>query len=363
MTKKSLGYVELEWTCPNCNGRNPGQETVCVYCGAAQPEDVSFHQPAEEKIITDAKVVEKAKLGPDIHCAFCGTRNPADAAVCSNCGAELAEGSKRESGIILGAHRDQAAPDMKCQYCGTMNSGTALQCKNCGSTLHLEGKEAVPAHPPEQGPKTRGAGLNKGILIVAGVLIVVSCIALFIFLNRTDDVMGQVNNVSWERQIVIMGLAPASHKAWKDEVPNDANLGVCHEEHRYTSDNPQPNSTEVCGTPYNVDTGSGFAEVVQDCEYQVYDDLCEYTVLEMQPIDSLVLTGTDLHPQWPALSLQADQQEGEREEAYRIVFSADGERYTYTTHDPQEYEDYVVGSNWTLKINPLGGVVDVEPAP
>jgi hypothetical protein len=112
-----------------------------------------------------------------------------------------------------------------------------------------------------------------------------------------------------------------------------------------------------------VDTGSGFAEVVQDCEYQVYDDLCEYTVLEMQPIDSLVLTGTDLHPQWPALSLQADQQEGEREEAYRIVFSADGERYTYTTHDPQEYEDYVVGSNWTLKINPLGGVVDVEPAP
>lgn len=54
MTKKSLGYVELEWTCPNCGSRNAGQETVCVHCGTAQPEDVSFHQPAEEKIITDA---------------------------------------------------------------------------------------------------------------------------------------------------------------------------------------------------------------------------------------------------------------------------------------------------------------------
>ncbi len=362
MTKKSLGYVELEWTCPNCGGRNRGQDEVCIHCGAAQPENVTFHQPAEEKIITDAKVVERAKIGPDIHCAYCGTRNPGDAATCANCGADLAEGSKRESGKIVGAHRDQPAADIKCQYCGTLNSGTALQCKSCGSTLVLEEK-AIADHSKEQASKSGGAGRSKWILIAAGILIVVSCIALFVFLNRTDNITGQVNNISWQRQIVIMGLVPASYETWRDEVPQNADLGDCREEHRYTSDNPQPNSVEICGTPYSVDAGSGFAEVVQDCQYQVYDDLCQYTVLELQPVDSVMLTGIDLNPQWPAVRLQADQQEGERQESYRIVFSADGDQYTYTTRDPQEYEDFVIGSSWILSVNQLGGVVDVEPAP
>ncbi|MDX1416017.1 MAG: zinc ribbon domain-containing protein [Candidatus Promineifilaceae bacterium] len=361
MTKKSLGYVELEWTCPNCGSRNPGQVTVCTNCGTAQPEDVEFHQPAEEKIIQDAEVVEKAKLGPDIHCAFCGTRNPANATTCKNCGADLAEGSQREAGRVIGAHRDQAASDIKCHYCGTMNPAEARQCKNCGSTLHLQ-EEIVPPKPKKTETSSRG-GISTGIIIAIGAIVVVGCIALFIFLNRTDDIVARVNDVSWERQIIIMGLAPASYEAWRDQVPQEADLGACREEHRYTADSPQPGSREVCGTPYSVDTGSGFAEVVQDCEYLVYDDKCQYTVLEMQPVDSLILTGSDLDPQWPAVRLEADQQEGDRQESYQIIFSADGDRYTYTTRDPDEYNDFVIGSNWTLKVNQLGGVVDVEPAP
>lgn len=362
MTKKSLGYVELEWTCPNCGGRNPGQETVCVHCGTAQPEDVAFQQPAEEEIITNAEVVAKAKIGPDIHCAYCGTRNPGDATTCTNCGADLREGTKRESGQILGAHRDEPAPDVKCQYCGTMNPAAARQCANCGSTLDLQ-EEAVQDRPQKPQGQSSGGWLSKGVLIVAGVLLLVSCIALFIFLNKTDDVVGRVNDVAWERRIIIMGLVPASYETWRDEVPQNADLGVCRDEHRYNSDSPKPNSVEVCGTPYSVDTGSGFAEVTQDCEYQVYDDFCKYTVLEMQPVDSLVLSGTDLNPQWPVLRLQTDQQEGERQESYRIDFSADGDLFTYTTRDPQEYDDFVIGSTWILKVNQLGGVVDVEPAP
>ena len=361
MAKKSLGYVELEWTCPNCGGRNSGQETVCVHCGTAQPKDVSFDQPAEEKIITDAKVIEKVKLGPDIHCAFCGTRNPGDATTCINCGADLAEGLQRESGAVLGAHRQETAVDIKCQYCGTMNPGTARRCANCGSTLQLE-KETAKPQPIKQDKKTSGS-LSRWILIALGIVLLISCIAGFIFLSRTEDISGQVNNVSWERKIVLLGLVRVNREAWRDEVPSDADLGVCRQEHRYTSDNPQPNSTELCGTPYSVDKGSGFAEVVQECQYQVYDDLCQYSALELQPVDTLGLTGTDLNPQWPAVRLQADQQEGEREESYRVVFRADGEQYTFTTRDPQEFAKFVVGTNWTLKVNQLGGVVEVEPAP
>lgn len=360
MTKKSLGYVELEWTCPNCGSRNPGHVKVCQNCGAAQPADVSFQQPAQEAIITDAEVIEKAKLGPDIHCAFCGTRNPADAETCANCGASLDEGTQREAGNVLGAHRDDEADPVKCHYCGTMNEAEALQCKNCGATLQIEKPEKPEPRPTPQ-TRSSSSGINRWILIGGGVLLVIACIAAFIFINRTDDVTGQVSNVSWERQIVILGLAPVSREAWQDELPQGVEVGTCREEFRYTSDNPEPNSVEVCGTPYSVDTGSGFAEVVQDCEYQVYDNMCQFTALELLPVDTQALSGSDLDPRWPTLNLEPDQQEGEREETYRIVFSADGERYTYTTRDPQEYANFDLGSIWTLKVNQLGGVVEVEP--
>ena len=46
MTKKELGYVEMQWTCPNCGTINPGISRTCQQCGAAQPEDVQFEQAA-----------------------------------------------------------------------------------------------------------------------------------------------------------------------------------------------------------------------------------------------------------------------------------------------------------------------------
>ena len=78
MTKKSLGYVELEWTCPNCETRNPGPHKFCNGCGAPQPEDVEFEQPIEEKLITDAEQIARAQAGPDLHCPYCEARNPGD---------------------------------------------------------------------------------------------------------------------------------------------------------------------------------------------------------------------------------------------------------------------------------------------
>ena len=358
MTKKSLGYVELEWKCPNCGGRNSGREKICANCGAAQPQDVEFEQAAEERIIEDATVIESAKIGPDIHCAFCGTRNRGDAKQCSQCGADLAEGTARDSGDVIGAHKDEPAPEIKCDYCGTMNPGTAHNCQNCGANLHLEKPKTA---APKQ--ESRRGGPSTAILIAIGVIIVAACIGLFIFLNQTDDVQARVSDLSWERSIVILGLAPVSRTAWQDEIPQEAEIGQCRQEHRYTSDDPQPNSTEVCGTPYTVDTGSGLGEVVQDCQYQVYDDRCEYTVLQLLPVDTLVLSGSDRNPQWPALRLQSDQEEGERQESYRITFSADGETFTHVTNDADEYRSFTPGSNWTLKVNQLGGVTDVQPAP
>ena len=100
MQRKSKGFVELEWVCPNCEGRNPGAVKTCQQCGAPQPENVQFQRASNEKIITDEKSVAAAKAGADIHCGFCGTRNPATATVCSQCGADLKEGKADRKSVV-----------------------------------------------------------------------------------------------------------------------------------------------------------------------------------------------------------------------------------------------------------------------
>jgi hypothetical protein len=70
MAKKSLGYVKLEWVCPNCSTRNLGPQKTCTSCGAPQPDNVEFEQAAQAEIIKEQAEIAKAKVGPDIHCHY-----------------------------------------------------------------------------------------------------------------------------------------------------------------------------------------------------------------------------------------------------------------------------------------------------
>jgi ribosomal protein L40E len=88
MSQEVLGYVKMEWVCPKCNSRNPGPQKTCIGCGAPQPPDVQFQQAEQQQLITDQAEIAQAQAGPDIHCPFCGTRNPAGAKTCSQCGGD-----------------------------------------------------------------------------------------------------------------------------------------------------------------------------------------------------------------------------------------------------------------------------------
>ncbi len=358
MTKKTVGYVHLEWTCPSCGTRNKGTDKICVNCGAPQPKDVQFEQAAQEELIADEAVIEQAKKGADIHCPYCGTRNPADAQTCSQCLGDLSEDAiKRESGRILGAHKDKPAPDVKCPSCGTMNPATARQCAQCGAPLRQS--ESKPA-PPSAKPAAK-SGLPGWVMAVGAIVLLFLCGGLLLLMLRTDDVKGTVADVEWQYTISIEALSPAEYEDWQDQVPADAEILSCSDEVRRVQDSPAPNSEEVCGTPYTVDTGSGVGEVVQDCEYRVYDAMCRYTVMEWQTVDQAAASGNDFQPDWPALSLAADEREGEREASFSVIFRADGRDYTYHPATLEEYRQFQPGSTWTLKINKLGAIVDVEP--
>jgi hypothetical protein len=190
----------------------------------------------------------------------------------------------------------------------------------------------------------------------------VAAAVLFGLLSKTEDLTGQVMAVSWERSIPVLALAPVEREAWRDEIPADAEVGACRQEHRFTADEPAPNSTEVCGTPYTVDTGTGVGEVVQDCVYEVYDDRCAYTAMDWEVSDVVTLTGSDLDPRWPEPNLTGDQRQGEPTEVYAVTFVSEGDTYTYTVDDAASFSQFEVGSSWILHLNALGGITSVEAA-
>lgn len=359
MTRKTVGYVRLEWTCPYCQGRNPGPAKFCMGCGKGQPEDIEFHQPVQEELITDAEEIAQAKAGPDIHCPYCEARNPGPAKFCGNCGGDLSEGAVRKAGMVIGAHRDEVAEPVPCPACGTLNPATAVRCNQCGSNLTVTKEKAKPKATPKERKRSKAStfiivGLVAVACIVAGVFIALSLIK--------KDLTGQVATVHWERSIGISALSPVTHEDWLDEIPADAPLGACEEKLHHTQADPAPGAIEVCGTPYTVDTGSGYGEVVQDCEYEVYFDWCEYTVQEWVEVDRVELEGSDLDPQWPGLNLAGDQREGTRTEAYSVVFATDEGDYTYTADDAADFLRFSMGSEWLLEVNALGSLVSVQSA-
>ncbi len=353
MTRKTVGYTELEWTCPFCGARNPGTAEKCLVCQAPMPDDVEFEQPAAEKLITDEAKIARAEAGPDIHCPFCGARNPADATQCQQCLAELNEGTRREKGRVIGAHRDQPAPDVACPYCGAMNPASALACSQCGASL---------AETRPTAEKQEPVAANRNVLwIVLGIvgLCVVACIGFMVLANRTTDDVGRVTDVQWSRTIAIEALRPVEKQDWEDNIPAGAQIRSCSQEIRSTQSNPAPNSVEVCGTPYTIDTGTGVGQVVQDCEYQVYDDFCTFTVEEWQVVDQAQLTGNDRNPNWPELRLASGQREGPRSAEYTIVFRTDGDTYRYRATE-QEFNQAEIGSEWILQINTFGQVTGIS---
>ena len=357
MARKELGHIELQWTCPNCNGINPGPEKHCLNCGAPQPEDVEFEQADHQELITDEEKIALAEAGADIHCPYCESRNPAGTEVCHNCGGDLVEGQKRESGRVIGAYKTGPVTMIACPHCGEENPGNEKTCASCGGSLAVE-KTAEPqlVDVPKSTSKTR-----MWIIIGVVVALVIACGAYLFFANRTQATTGVVDTVNWERSVPVEALLPVDHKDWQDEIPAAAVVGSCSEEVRSVQSDPAPNSVEICGTPYTVDSGSGFGDVVQDCEYEVYDSFCIYTLDEWQVVDVVVASGSNFSPEWPDPNLDEGQRVAEEwEETFTIVFVSGGDIYRYTTTDINLFQSAQTGSEWTLNINTFGNLVSIE---
>lgn len=352
MTRKvSKGIVELEWVCPNCDSRNRGSKKTCENCGAPQPENVRFQRASEEKIVTDEKVVKAAKAGADIHCGFCGTRNPATATVCSQCGGDLKEGRARQAGGVMQAA--PAAPKVvTCKNCGTENPGSERTCSKCGSPLpRAEAPRPAPVQAAASAAAIPAQKKKPNWLLFGGIgAALILCCAAFVFLFAipSRSVQGTVTDVQWRTSVPVQEVQAVSYSNESGSPPSDAYNVSCHTESR-----------EVCEEK-TIDQGNGYAEIVQECHDET-EEYCDYTVDEWKTIQTYDLSGNDLLPVYADPEVfGSSQRVGNATDDFTVNFSTPDGPETYSPDSISEFQQFQIGSTWTLKLNALGGVLAVE---
>ena len=359
--RRTLGYVQNEWTCPNCNTRNKGGTKTCENCGAPQPENVQFELPSEQQLVKDEKQIQAAQAGADIHCGFCGTRNPATAETCSQCGGNLKEGKAREAGKIMQAPPAQPKV-ITCSRCGTENPGSNSTCSKCGAPL----PRVAPAQPAIQaaanvpitpGGLTPAASVNaktnnkRNLFILGGIfaclaVICVTVLALFVFPSATVE--ATVVDVHWQTNVPVQEVQAVRHTEERGNPPSNAYDESCHTE-----------SQDVCEQK-TVDKGNGYSEVVEECHTET-EQYCSYTVDEWKTIQNYPLEGNDLRPVYESPNYSSNQRLGDQSEELTVTFSTEKGNKTYSPSTVSEFQQFDIGSTWTLKLNAVGGIISVEP--
>lgn len=351
MARKSKGFIELEWTCPNCETRNKGFDKSCVNCGAPQPENVQFEAPAEKKFVSDKKADELRGRSADIHCGFCGTRNPSTAKTCSQCGADLSEGEARQAGREIDMSAGKLEP-VTCSNCGTVNPGININCQKCGAALPRPAKPGPPvaASASFADAAARGTKKKPNWLLLGGIgaALAICCIAiLMLFVFPSSSVDGTVADVYWQTSVPLQEVQAVDYNNERGNPPSDAYNVSCQDESR-----------EVCEEK-TIDRGDGSAEVVEECHTES-EQFCDYTLDEWTTVQTYTLDGHDTFPVYAQPDYSSDQRLGDESVDYTVFFDTqDGEK-TYNPGSLNEFEQYLIGSTWTLKLNALGGVVSVE---
>jgi ribosomal protein L40E len=355
--RRTLGYIQNEWICPNCDTRNKGGAKTCENCGAPQPENVKFELPAEQKFVTDDASIGAANAGADIHCPFCGTRNPATAKTCSQCGGDLIEGKAREPGRLmetpLPSGTSQQPKIIKCDNCGIENPSSNAVCSNCGSPLPKIAP--VPLTPQA----TAGTGTGKLIapkktnwLLIGGILAAaaICCVAIAaLFFLPSKSVQATVVDVYWQTSVPLQEIRAVDYNNEPGSPPSGAHDVSCRDESR-----------DVCEQK-TIDRGNGYSEVVEECHTET-QQYCSYTVDEWTTIQTYTLDGNNLQPIYEDPGVSSGQRLGQESEELTVTFStANGEQETYSPDTVSEFQQFTVGSTWTLKMNAVGGVVGIEP--
>lgn len=242
---------------------------------------------------------------------------------------------------------------VKCNNCGTENPSSNSVCSNCGSPLPKASAVQAAALRPAVGTTSAmplAAKKKPNWLLIGGIVaaLAVCCIAVAALILPSKSVEATVADVHWQTSVPVQEIQAVSHSNEAGSPPSDAYNVSCHDESR-----------DVCEQK-TIDKGNGYSEVVQEChtESQQY---CSYTVDEWTTIQTYPLEGNDLRPIYDSPNISSDQRIGSPSENLTVIFSTPDGEETYSPNSVSEFQQYSIGSTWTLRMNAIGGVVSVEP--
>jgi hypothetical protein len=82
---------------------------------------------------------------------------------------------------------------------------------------------------------------------------------------------------------------------------------------------------------------------------------------EWKTIQTYTLEGDDLQPVYDTPNYSSDQRLGDKSEELTVTFSTDDGTEVYSPDTVSEFQQFTIGSTWTLELNLLGGVRGVKP--
>ncbi len=359
-----MAIREGAWDCPHCGRkRNRGPEKFCGGCGAPRGEDVKFYLPDDAREVVEADELRRAQAGPDWNCSFCEADNRADQAFCSSCGAAHdADALARPVAVqpLVPPPPPVAAP-----------AGLVSAVPAAGETP-----------PAGKSRWKRGCQIGCLGLLALGFLVWL--------LGRPTEATLTVSGFRWERTIAVEELRTVTEQGWEGELPAGArSLSTSREIHHHnqvqigTETRTRTVSERVQTGTERVkvgqrDLGNGYFEDVYE-DQPVYEDRDRqetyrepiyrqdpvYRIRHRYEIDKWVASreakagAADHTAVWPDPDLGEKEREGERKEAYEVLFvDKDGAGSVYKARDEVDWRGFEEGAKVRAKVRG-GEVVEV----
>jgi hypothetical protein len=322
----------------------------------------------ETPVVAEGQQLKQAQLGADWVCQYCASSNRADRMACQHCGAVREGSSPQQQVQQFKAGEAPRSGDMDLEAMARPMTQAAVPVS--GLSKLLQKKTLL------------------GVGGVVGLLFLCICLCGGFFLFGEKEVEVTAAEISWQRTIQVEAYRTVVEEDWsvpaggrtisqREEIHHYDSVLVGYEtRQREVSEQVQVGSrTYVCG---QRDLGNGYFEDIE-CTEPVYEtryrtETYEEPIYEQVPvyqtkysyeIEKWVVdrteeaAGADHQTNWPAVTLAENEREGQRTEAYRVVFvDEEGKSYEMTFAEG-EWLGFERGGRYRLKVTRLGEPVEV----
>jgi hypothetical protein len=195
------------------------------------------------------------------------------------------------------------------------------------------------------------------------VLLVVALLGVAIWWRciRTQEAQVTVAGHRWQRVVAIEEFNERQEEAWRNEVPVEASVPICHDRQRSTR---QVEDGEDCHTERR-DKKDGTFEQVKKCKPKyrsepVMDSWCRFSARRWKAVDEVKASANGLSPAWPTDVPPGDtpatpgaKRQGKRTETLTLEFTGHG---SCDVSDPV-WRKYTDGQKVTVEVRASSGEV------